>query len=284
MKKVLLFVSAALFAASSAMAQVTVDFEDITLEENSFDLGKNLEERAFVSGGFRFFNGYADLGGWEYFDGFGISTRTATNFDSSNLATDQFNSCVGSGADKSKTYAVLYYSIYYGNTASITNNEGRYFTPQSVAVTNNAYAFNSLTNGDGFAKRFTEEDWFQLYIIGKKDGVVTDTVTVDLAADGMLLFTWKNIDLTDLGEVDTIIFSMNSTDTGAYGMNTPAYCCLDNFVTLIGEKSDIQDIKAPAKRADIEGIYSLDGTQLSAPQRGINVVRLTDGSSFKMVR
>lgn len=283
MKKVLLLFSAALLAASSAMAQVTVDFEDITLEDNSFDLGKNLEERAFVSGGFRFFNGYADYSGYDYFDGFAISTSTATNFNSSNFATDQFNSCVGSGAGKSKTYAV-YFNPYVSGAASITNNEGRYFTPQSVAVTNNAYAFNSLTNGDSFAKRFTEEDWFQLYIIGKKDGQVTDSVTVNLAADGMLLFTWKNIDLTALGEVDSIIFRMNSTDVGASGMNTPAYFCLDNFVTLVGEKSDIQDIKAPAKRADIEGIYSLDGTQLSAPQRGINVIRLKDGSSFKMVR
>ena len=135
MKKVLLFVSAALLAASSATAQVTVDFEEFNLEENSYNLGKTLEERAFVSNGFRFYNGYADYSGWDYFDGFAISSRNVNTFDSSNLAADQFNSCTGTGADKSKTFAVLYYSTFGSEAASITNNEGRLFTPQSVALT-----------------------------------------------------------------------------------------------------------------------------------------------------
>ena len=280
MKKVLLFVSAALLAASSATAQVTVDFEDITLEENSFDNGKNLEEGAFVSGGFRFFNGY--VGDYDYYDGFAISTRTATNFNT--LTPDQFNSCVGSGANKSKTYALLYYSSYYGNTASITNNEGRYFTPQSVAVTNNAYAFNSLTNGDAYAKKFTEEDWFRLYIIGKKDGAVTDTVTVNLAAEGMLIFTWKTIDLTALGEVDCIEFSMNSTDVGAYGMNTPAYCCFDNFVSLVGETTGAKNIPAPVSNASVDGILSPDGKRINALQKGMNILLMSDGTTRKIFK
>ncbi len=284
MKKVLLFVSAALLAASSATAQVTVDFEEFNLEENSYNLGKTLEERAFVSNGFRFYNGYADYDGWDYYDGFAISSRNVNTFDRSNLAADQFNSCTGTGADKSKTFAVLYYSTFGGEAASITNNEGRLFTPQSVALTNNAYAFNSLTSGDSFAKRFTEDDWFQLYIIGKKNGVVTDTVTVNLAADGMLNFAWKTIDLTALGEVDRIEFSMNSTDVGAYGMNTPAYCCFDNFVSLVGETTGAKNIPAPVSNASVDGILSPEGKRINALQKGMNILLMSDGTTRKIFK
>ena len=282
MKKSLLLLSAALLSFSAATAQVTVDFEELEIEKDQVDNGKNLTTgQGFISQGFKFCNGYLDYGEYEYFDGFAISTQTSTKFDDLN---DQFNSCVGRGADNSKTYAVFYYSPWGGNPMEIAHSENRLFTPQSVKVTNAAYAFSAMTKSYGVAKQFTEDDWFKLYITGKKGGEVTGTVTVDLAANGMLLFTWKNIDLTSLGEVDKIELSMNSTDVGAYGMNTPAYCCFDNFVSEVGEVSAINNVDAPAQRAAIVGIYSLDGTSLAAPQRGINIVRLSDGSSFKMVR
>ena len=280
MKKSLLLLSAALLSISAATAQVTVDFEEFEMEKDQVDNGKNLTTgQGFVSQGFKFVNGnYPEYYSWE---GFAISTQTSTAFNS---LDDQYNSCVGHGADNSKTYAVFYYCTYFGTGMEITHSENRLFTPQSVKVTNAAYAVSSMTKGDGFAKQFTEDDWFQLYIIGQKGGEVTDTVTVDLAANGMLLFTWKNIDLTSLGEVDRIVLSMNSTDLSGKYMNTPAYCCFDNFVSLVGEVSPVDNIKAPAQRTDIEGLYSQDGTQLAAPQRGINIVRYTDGSTVKFVR
>lgn len=282
MKKALLFFSAALLAASNADAQVTVDFEEFNLEQDQVNLGKELTPgEGFVSQGFKFCNGYMDYSGYEYFDGFAISTMTSTKFES---LSDQYNSCVGFGADKSKTYAVFFYSVYGGNAMEIVHNENRLFTPQKVAITNAAYAVSSMNNGDSFAKKFTEDDWFRLYIIGHKDGVVTDTVTVDLAAGGMLLFTWKTIDLTALGEVDRIELSMSSTDIGAYGMNTPAYCCFDNFVTLVGEATGSKSIAASASKASVEGILSPDGTRINALQKGMNILLLDDGTTRKIFK
>jgi len=40
---------------------------------------------------------------------------------------------------------------------------------------------------------------------------------------------WEWVDLSGLGLVDMIEFSLSSSDTGAYGMNTPAYFFIDNF-------------------------------------------------------
>ena len=141
-----------------------------------------------------------------------------------------------------------------------------------------------MRNSDGFAKKFTEEDWFQLYLIGWKDGAVTDTVTVDLAAEGMLLFTWKTIDLTALGEVERIELSMNSTDVGAYGMNTPAYCCFDNLKMTVGETTSAAALPAAAPQATVEAILTPDGKRISTLNKGMNILLMSDGSTRKIFK
>ncbi len=272
------FLAAALLSSMTAFAQVTVDFEDIVLKADTFDNGASLNGADFVSGGFVFTSDYHSAG--DYWDGFSISTQTSTEFKG---LQDQYNSCVGCGADSSKTYAVYYHSAWADKTLNITQAEGKHFTPQSIALTNAAYAFSSMLHGDSYAKKFTEKDWFQLHIIGKKNGAVTDTVTVDLASEGWIIFTWKQIDLSALGEVDSIVFDMNSSDSGQWGINTPAYCCFDNFVATIG--STTRTISAPApKSATISAIYNIEGIEQSQLNPGVNLVRLSDGSLTKIYK
>ena len=43
--------------------------------------------------------------------------------------------------------------------------------------------------------------------------------------------TWQWVNLLPLGHVDSLIFSLTSSDNGPAGMNTPAYFCIDNFTT-----------------------------------------------------
>ena len=45
---------------------------------------------------------------------------------------------------------------------------------------------------------------------------------------------WTWVDLTSLGASDSLSFSLSSSDNGMFGMNTPAYFCLDNFSTNFG--------------------------------------------------
>jgi hypothetical protein len=40
---------------------------------------------------------------------------------------------------------------------------------------------------------------------------------------------WTFFDLSGLGEVESVYFTLNSTDTGDYGMNTASYFCMDKF-------------------------------------------------------
>jgi len=41
-----------------------------------------------------------------------------------------------------------------------------------------------------------------------------------------------------LGNVDSLQLSLSSTDTGAFGMNTPAYFCVDNIETKDASSSN----------------------------------------------
>jgi hypothetical protein len=104
-----------------------------------------------------------------------------------------------------------------------------------------------MLNGDMFAHKFHNGDWFKLTIYGYYGGAVSDSVSAYLAdflfpdsSMNYILKTWQWVDLLPLHDVDSLVFSLTSSDTGMYGMNTPAYFCMDNFTTdesALGVKS-----------------------------------------------
>lgn len=281
MRKFYTLIAAVMFCGGMSVAEtVTVNFEDIDLGDNIYDNGASSEGK-FTSGGFDFINTYnTAYGSW---DGFAISKSTSTAFEDESFYTQQYNSCVGKGASNSEKYAVGYYSSYNTVTPiAIKNSENKLFTPQSVAVTNAAYAFNNMRFGNSFSKIFTEEDEFFLTFLGYKEGVATGTsVTVHLAEEGMILFVWKTIDLTGLGEVDEIRFSMNSTDVGTWGMNTPAYFCIDNFSAEVSSATSAKAVSAAIELPTEVAVYSADGKIQDGLQNGLNIVKMSDGTIRK---
>jgi hypothetical protein len=102
-------------------------------------------------------------------------------------------------------------------------------------VTNNTYATLSMKNGDAVAKQFGSGDWFKLVIEGfDKSDTSTGTVEFYLAdfreaSSPGIITEWTKVDLSPLGSVAAIKFDLQSSDTGDYGMNTPAYFCFDNL-------------------------------------------------------
>lgn len=149
-----------------------------------------------------------------------VTNETSTDFTDYNDA----NRSASGGAYEGDNYAV-WNLCYYGE------DEVK-FEPQVVKgffVNNNVYAVNSMKNGDSFAKKFGKDDWFKLTITGYKEGAAGNSVEFYLAQDGKYVGEWTYVDLSGLGEIDAITFSMSSTDAGTWGMNTPAYFALDNF-------------------------------------------------------
>lgn len=125
-------------------------------------------------------------------------------------------------------------TLFAERSCSIAKQDGSSFAPEYVYVTNAAYAYHSMTRGDAYAKKFAKGDRLTLIAHGVKDGAektvefyLADCTTDDAAAG--ILDSWEKFDLTPLGIVDGIYFTMESTDVGQWGMNTPAYFAFDNF-------------------------------------------------------
>ena len=66
----------------------------------------------------------------------------------------------------------------------------------------------------------------------KEDGTQTGTADIYLAdfRDGKsyICAAWTKVDLSALGTFNKVAFTISSSDVGDYGMNTPAYFCIDD--------------------------------------------------------
>lgn len=115
----------------------------------------------------------------------------------------------------------------------------------SIDVANSTYAYNSMKNGDNFAKKFggstgNDADSFVLNIkffvdtqfVNSKRVVLADFRFADNAKD-YILDSWQTVNLPTYfpeGFVDSISFELESSDNGQFGMNTPGFFCVDNIV------------------------------------------------------
>jgi len=118
-------------------------------------------------------------------------------------------------------------------TCGIGTYNGYNCKPQSVYITNSAYGYWAMKKGTAFSRPFSDTDWCKVTIIGLTGAAsnVTETgrIEVYLARDGQILDTWIPIDLTPLGACNVFYFQMSSSDSGQFGMNNPAYFCLDDL-------------------------------------------------------
>ena len=101
-----------------------------------------------------------------------------------------------------------------------------------------------MRDGDGFAKKFggvdgTESDFFRLTIHGYAGGLSTGTVDFYLAdfrfgnsGQDYIVDEWTFVDFSALGSVDELRFSFASSDVGAFGINTPLYFAMDDFLAV----------------------------------------------------
>jgi hypothetical protein len=218
--------------AGVADAQIAT-FEDLTLPPESYWNGSD-GSGGFTSGSARFSNAYnADWGSW---DGFSYSNITDTTTQG---VAAQYNAIAGAGQGGSPNYAIGYVGWAVPPTVTLD-------APGVVGglyVTNTSYAYYSMLNGDAFAKKFggaggSDPDWFILTIAGKNtDGVATGQVDFYLAdyrpagsGNDYIVDTWQYVDLTSLGEVKSLEFTLGSSDVGDWGMNTPASFAVDSIV------------------------------------------------------
>lgn len=177
--------------------------------------------------------------------------------------------------------------------SEITVNGTAFFS--TLQVSNNSYAAYSMTNGDSFAKKFTGKDWFELTIEGFNGISSTGEIKVMLADSSNItpniLETWQTVDISSLGEVTKLTFTLNSSDVGNWGMNTPNFFALDNIVFNITNGSQelskinltvypnpaTEKVNIPNGIESLE-IYSITGSLVFTE---LNPFNLIDVSSLK---
>ena len=267
-------------------------FEEMTLEaESNYNgagvagetvtdtWGSQVVKSTFVSGGYRFTTLYNP----QYFSwsGFAVSNETSTTY--ANYA-DQYRNCVGIGYQGSANFAVVFPSGMNETVEPIGGAE----VISGMYVTNSAWNVNAYAEGDGMTPgAFTTGDWCKLTIIGTHADDTKATVDVYLAdyrsqneADQYYIKQWQWVDLTPLGEVKSVTFEITSSRNNEWGMTTPGYFCMDNFG---GEPDETAGICHPLTIAQSEAttLHTLDGKRIATQQRGINIVRMADGSVRK---
>lgn len=219
-----------LLSAGIIFGQSSATFEDLTLGPDGYWNGSDGSGK-FTDGPFTFHNNYNAE--WASWSGFSYTNHTDTLTPG---WLNQYSAIAGSGVGQSEKYAVAY---LVGPTR-ITLSE-----PDSVSgmyITNSTYAYLSMRDGDDYTKKFggisgNDPDYFRLNIYGIESSGDTSATVVFYLADfrfednekDYLLKTWEWVDLDTLGVVSEIRFSLESSDVGAWGMNTPAYFCLDNI-------------------------------------------------------
>ena len=217
--------------AMFAMAQDPATFEDVQLGSNGIwqpPIGAN----EMSSGGWLFTNNTQN----GYWGGFTASNRTDLTQTGLNA---QYTAAPGCGYDGSAQYAVAY---TMGVQTDVYAADGQSHTVTGCYVTNNLWTYEDMLQG-GYGEppyggtSGNDPDWFKVTATGKNaSGQTVGTLDFYLAdlrfannEEDYILDTWEWFDLSPLGNVATISFSLSSSRGSGYNMITPAYFCMDNF-------------------------------------------------------
>lgn len=158
-------------------------------------------------------------------DGFYPANYSDTNYVDYH---DDYKAITRAGVDGTKAYCSLYYGGAWGGPCSVKCSP-RTITGTYVTLAINPYL--CIHGGTMMGLAFTDGDYFFLYVQGKKEGVYTGTSASYYLADyrdGKTdeVTTWKWFDLSGLGEVDELEFSIMDSQLGQH---IGAYACFDNF-------------------------------------------------------
>ncbi len=213
--------------------QVTVNFDELTFSSGQ---DYNAASGGFTLQGVSFNNDYANTGwftwgGWTYSR---VQDTTTAGY------TNQY--AVYDDQDAYATYLVGYCDNYNDWQPTISLDAGLEF--ESVRLCNTTYAALAMLQGDSFTQPFGETDRFTLVITGVDASGQSLSQRITLAqwdsaqnaldlnpSNADSLTGWFDVNLHDLGfRGNEIALSFESTDMGAWGMNTPSYIALGEVV------------------------------------------------------
>ncbi len=154
--------------------------------------------------------------------GVAISNYIDATTNAPHSYTEQLAVPVSNG---SNNFAVVYNQA----TVSFADDVAREI--KSIDLIGTTYMLSVAKHGDGYARPLTlSDDYFNVLIEGYDGPELKGAVTVTLCAGGGFMEKWYTCDLSSLGKVKGLKFTMDGSDKGDYGVNTPMYFALDNVV------------------------------------------------------
>ena len=196
------------------------------------------------------FNGGMFLSQWNYrSDKAGVTEgwwKNYTNQCSVYNAESTDGANKAAGADHSNTFAVV---NGFGATAvSFGFSAGAEYEISSMMVCPTSYTYGLLAEGnpmgvDGGKPAKEVGGWFKVLAYGYDAQGSADNGGKPLefyfcdyrnASNPVeLVTTWRSWDLSALGKVNKIKIDFEGSDTGDWGLNTPAYLCIDNVKVVL---------------------------------------------------
>lgn len=149
----------------------------------------------------------------------GVAISNYIDADLQNHATADYQLSVPT-SNGSNNFAVVYCdaSISFANDAK--------HIIKSMQIGPTTYELGVVTNGDGYAASLRDSGNLTITITADNG----KTLDVDMARDGNIMTTWTTVDLTSLGEVNRLSFTMDGSDRSDYGTKHPKYFAFDNVV------------------------------------------------------
>ena len=260
-------------------------FDDLALEPETAWYGKRESEGydhrkfTYYSGSYSFPCEYApSILTW---GGVAYSNQTKTTFNS--LFPDQFNSVVGHGVNGSKNYAVAY--AYGQHTVEVRATHAGPAVIPGTFVTNTAWVKEVTQKGTGMGDEphtpFHKGDYL-LLIASNSKGQSIEFPLVDYRssndAEHYVIDSWQWLDLSALGETESVIFSMKGTRVAHGGTTIPAYFCLDDFGSEMPAKEIATHSIEPqaTETVDLVKLFTEAGATPTDSPRAIYTVSTSD--------
>ena len=223
---------------------VVADFEDNTIPDVGYDQGYSDWEQIYSgSYGLEVGSYYteSEWGNYWTWYGYALSNLTSDTY-SGNLYPDQFHSAPG-GAHSGNNFIIASPVPFGDDPCAIevtAEEDGEEIS--GFYITNTAYAYDAIKNGNYYSAAFDDGSYFVLQIFAEHpDGSTTekDFYLADFRAankaDHYVIDKWEWLDLSDMGKITKLTFNFDSSDKVSYDggvtyyLNTPMYFAMDDL-------------------------------------------------------
>jgi hypothetical protein len=264
---------------SALNAQVIEGFENTQLDSGKVVDGRDgTTEHSFYSGIFRFPVTWDST--YKYWSsGWALSTVIYNRVEPSNYATHLYAAAPGFGVENGNGKAFM-----VGQ-----NGSGMRITAGVVSgfyVANSTYAYNSMKFGDFAGKKFggangKDKDSFILQVQFLSKNKILETSRMALAdfrfddsTKDFISNKWQFVAAKPNPMVDSISFTLESSDNGQWGMNTPAFFVLDGLVV---DKAELVFKVKPNPQVRVFPVPSHEKVQLvsDAKMLGLQVFKVS---------